>query len=757
MAGIGISPSKLANPIPGAEEAQAVQAAPANMPAMQGSVNQQNAPSLDELFQDTQVDSSLSLPQVPTQESSTSQVSLSDLFTDDASNSPESMKSPPPEKMSTYNTGVFSFANNDEERQHMASKLYGKGAKVVRVNTDDEWDFVIKRPDGSFIEPAGEAWSVDKLARYARLGTNLGAFIGTEAAITATTAGTGLLAGLAASSAAGVVAVENVRKALLEDHYKQMGLGEAAQEIAIDTTLNLAGVGVGKAIGKVGSRLIKGKAVSKGAAEAGEQAVKMLESTNEEVTALTEAGLAKAMPDDFKPVTVAEATKNRFFEKVQDTIKDSEAYQIFEKARGTWLEDVSENITKGITQLKGKVEGGLYGKAKDTLKSALLEEGGQLSKIREGFVKEAESATFKLSNTTKALDDVGEYLGMKDASGAWLSPNKVTTENLVARGVDEKTAKELLPQIKDVQKFLFEHKGEVTAGKLEFLRKKLDIINKNLWESDATYLHRQQIGTLRKALRQDFISSAETVFKEKGVADIYNVSMKNYSDLAHAQDMLASVLKRDDMSVEAFAKQIFNKGAAGADRLNNIKLVLQDSPEVWHQIKTAWLDELGRASTPSGGSLDVAKYLRGINSMGESLDVILDGTKVTRKHLQIAENLAGKIQEGQKSFKGNHAGAEKLMESTLYAMSNSMFMLTRIKGIVGLMKGLDKEGAASMYLKQQGIENVVAKLNPASRVKARTAFREFLEQAEEKGSKALIYGAGKTGSATNEQRKGLGE
>ena len=695
MAGIaGSHPGDLAQPVPGADSladlTPKLTAMPAQLPAVpmdneaaQAARSDMARPSLDDIFGASPASEAPARP------------SLDDIFNDKPAAEPSML-----DKAKQFGTDLSSefvgSFGNDNQKEALLKQNYG--AENVRRSGDE---FYVKRNGKEekftrglldtavdlvkFTNPVlGSVLPGDNhpAAGLARDVAGLGKAVASEAIalpgeIAAAPAGpVAMFAARLAGGAAGEVASDKIGEALGLPKDANAKPGELIARAALVGGLRATlGFAFDKAANWINDKL-SSKAVQiaerKAALEATPEAAvgNMINDMQESVAVLNRLKENGIIDEKFA-FRPDQATHEANLHSAALQASKSKTFQDIAEVQGEMMAKSWEKLDQGASKLAG---GDNFGnKMLEKLGSSDKAFGALIGEARQAVIKSKPDALIEAPLVKQNLELVMKELGFStqpktQASKILLSgpagyaPEQVVVGKEFITPSAEKVADMLelssASRIADAQKIIKDvsgladlmtnNKGQLSAKMLNTKYTELvDRIGKRIGDNTSIGYTRTMI-KLKDAIRDDFAEGIAKIGGAELGAD-YSTAMSRYKMFRQAEDSLGSLLERGSITSEQFIKHVFSSGAEGAERIGQMKKILDvTDPGAFQQLKGQWFKQLADASPLEGaksdrlGSIDFNKFEKKLTSIGEdALKQVFDKQELAnlRDYLAIGKKM----------------------------------------------------------------------------------------------------------------------
>lgn len=635
-----------------------------------------------------------------------------------------------------------SFARNASQKQYVLEQTYGAGN--VKKNGDE---FLVKRDnkwkkfDSDSFELIGDVldWAQPALEEVFSSGATAAglAAAGVETAATmgvGAPAAPGIVgAARAAGAATGVQAADAFGEYLGVPTTLNRGAGQRAMELS--TAALSAGV-FGRLADNVGEWLTR-KA-------AGPLIENFDETLKQETKVLTDAATELNNAGIISPVNTGEGSpilalpqqiqpSNPELQKTAKLLTEDKEFQRVQNSFMQMVENMATKVKAALlpegTELDNTNLGGKVAKYAKELKNA---EGKQIEIARKSFSEQVKDSTVVIEKTKEKIGKLAADYGLEIGG-------RPDVDRLVVDGLaDEHNAKKVSMWIGTMNEYInLEKSGRVRPKELDELYTRLQrAIN---WDKTDD-VGNETLKDLWRAVRDDYTENILTwadAGKLKGInGKSYAETLKRYRDLSNVSKDLKSVLINPasgeaTMTADALAQGLFT-GKASGKNINAFKLLTQDDPELFNQVRGAYMDKILRESQKVNRAGDsytsVVAFADKLLAMPPEIREHIVGDEKAQRLLKAARTYASRIQANTPQSIAADDKAKKGIAQLATFLTNyaANKVMVTYDWATRLMQG--EKSAITQYLTQSGQEEIL-KLVPVNK---RGAVSEFLNTAIKK-------------------------
>lgn len=405
------------------------------------------------------------------------------------------------------------------------------------------------------------------------------------------------------------------------------------------------------------------------------------------------------------------------------------------------FEFIGQNSIDAVNKFTGEL-GNLEAKAAgkgavfvDQVSEIYRAAGKIIGDNRKQFIKEAGDGVVPVIKLEQVLADVAEDVGIYRKGDDLVIPS---IEDLVDKGFagDETTAKTLRKNLNVLFEQVHNGEGKLSAKEIDSLYKRVRRFADTAAKSNRFADEEKKIyWSLRRALSDDFTQGIGTVLD--GNAQ-YKNAMKDYRSMSVAYDDLGSYIDNNGLTLSAIGDNIFGKGNAPG-QIKSMQVFLQDKPQMWQDVKGAYLKNLMDSSMVDKAGVQV-----------------LDGNafllKLKKLSPEAKESLFEGMQNGEKVFEDliKFTGSVKASQLDKMTLNQQQSFMRRLVGIVTgssfvqATKGYDTIASAFLDMDNKKlIEKVLSpsgeellKGLPSREVRAWRAFKEAVKKGTVNAAKS---------------------
>lgn len=259
---------------------------------------------------------------------------------------------------------------------------------------------------------------------------------------------------------------------------------------------------------------------------------------------------------------------------------------------------------------------------------------------------------------------------------------------------------------------------------------------------------------LKDALRDDW---ADAIGEQLGgeLKKNYLKSMTKFSGMTKRMKRLGNLLKKEDISREAFVKQVFSKGQDALPRIKNIRKIIQaQDPDLYNRFVGDYFTTLRNKHTVDGVT-DWSKAAKEFNGLGDEFkQQLFAGTGIDRKSAEALFRVGNIFSQSDKAFRANVAednAFKKLIKNGLLLLQiDRVLPQTSAQAGASMITSLGgKDNALAKYMAAGGLEDAIELLPKAIQPKARNYWAEALSIAlgDSEGAARQVLEEGLKGAA----------
>lgn len=672
--------------------------------------------------------------------------------------------------LDTQNRMKLSFAKTDWEKAKFLENIYG--AENVRMKNGAvefrrKGDKGFRKLDDDTIE------YIDDAMDFSRDVYEMGAEALTRGAI-------GLGTGLATANPALGVGATALSGALGAG--AAFGAGEVqARELGIplDPKRNITkeaaeSMAVGAVFGGIGAKISKWKAAKDALKPSAANAKTALE-TAQELEQISDELAATGIQLKNGKMTLSPGQASSSFQpegEILDTqLSTFEPVRKFFEKQGEMFAKGWDTLRHSIANATGKNADDLFSKVKDSAKISTQLEGKLIEEFRDQALMVSKGAPRAMPTTAKALDETLDNFGFRRVPGRDAITFQPTVtlkgpgrEELSRRFVDAspKTLGRMEGIIREMELKMRNGNGALSLKDTDALYKKMrSFIDDNIGTAGGDRVAKSMIN-LKNQLRDDWTAHIGAELEQFGPSllegntitkgfqrirpnafEDYTRSLAKYSDMKKAQETLANVLEKNDLSASAFANYIFSP-TQGKDRVKQMKTLIQEvTPDLWDNLRQAKLNEITskNISRIKGAGAEMTEVIdfkgiqKDLNALdkAEVLDDLLAGGGMgkaeLRKFMTLAERVDTKARINPEAL-GSTENLSLVRRLFIAALPGTS-MTAKVANITQLIGGMGKDKAVAKWLNGEGLELVLRGIPAPKRAAVRSLINEATTRALE--------------------------
>lgn len=496
---------------------------------------------------------------------------------------------------------------------------------------------------------------------------------------------------------------------------------------------------IGAVFPLVGGIMAKRKAQSEAAKRLTKDATYTPEAVKREVEAakravqeLQEAGIYKEgefifTPNQLRPDLPEAKVAAR-------EISSSPEWRKFMADQGDTIQRGYDAIVNRVANLSGS-KLGLGKKFSSRIDELEEAEGTLIGKFRQGAELQSKGTPQKVDRFRQSVSDSLKSFGFEakapvrdPLTGAVssVSIKAPTVEQIIEQtGLSRGEATYLQAKLSRLGKLALSDAQGVPLKEIDAEYKALTKdINKFMKSPEKAQLAMELI-SIKNALRDDWVDAIGKNQPE-GAKAAYQSSLERFSEIKDSLKALNSVIKQENVSKEALARQIFSKGRTGLDRIQATRALIQkDDPDLWKDIVGEYFSSTMRAAQDGTGKVNWLKLSKDIEGLGpEALDEMFAGTGLKPKDMQNFLNMAKRV-ESTKFEALPVAGKMNLLKSGIRVMFS---FFGKADAVEQAISSLGKDKAVAKFLNEGGLEELLKELEP----KKAGRIRQFVGGAVER-------------------------
>lgn len=426
--------------------------------------------------------------------------------------------------------------------------------------------------------------------------------------------------------------------------------------------------------------------------------------------------------------------------------------------QGKMFDEGFDKLKQGMLNATGKAPDDIFKAAKRAGRTETQLEGKLIETYRDTALRFSNDKVLSSNRAKQELERI------KQASGFQVVPGKFNYETgmkdpdkLVPPQLSQ--LQEMFPDatpsvlgrakslILDFNKTMDKNNGGLPLKETDRLYKDLRKFIDDNWDTNSGDAVAKSMLGLKNSLRDDWteqIGNTLNQFDPDAVGG-YLVSMKKYSDMKVASEILRSTLKKNDMSAAAFANEIFSP-TSGKDKVRQMKTLLDDEESglfdslVNQKFMMMTEDSLNKKT----GRMDWGKLNNQIDKLkrAEVWDqmVPVDQTKQLDQFLSLAKNIDSEFKFQERGIPAK--GMVRKLSRFLILMPSKVSKIAKIGATENLaesvVNSIGKDKALVKWLNGEGLEMVLNDMSPMERSRVRRTIVPILELANTVASQPQI-------------------
>lgn len=620
----------------------------------------------------------------------------------------------------------------------------------VKLGSDGE--VLVKRKGKNAFEPLdrdtveliGDTLDFSRDALEAVVDTGARAGIGAAASVVGSPVG-----GVVAAAGSGAVTAAVAKNAGDLVAEKLLGIEREASRKGVDQrvkeTAKAAAFGAGfGALGKfIGNRLLARRRAQKAVGEALEEAANRVSEAADDVKTVLDSGIVLDKDRGVFRVDPQQAIGKGTIPEIDEFAKElskNQAFRNFREKQGEALVNAYKNLVEKV----GSKARGARALGKEFVLNSndvRLVEGKTIERFRALADKKLMNQPQEVPNLLNALREQLDKAGVKFSAIRNPKTGGIQRLNIEFPGDSEfneifkfltpAQSKALKKELQDLTDLAFKRKGKLTVNKIhqKYLRLTEDI-NKAFKTGNSAYA--VELTKLRDALREDWIDS---IGRALGPEDqkAYLNSVKRYRDLINAQKTLGKLLEEENISKEALTSKLFSNKSS-LKLIRSTKTLLKEfNPKLLQDLQASYLDDLLKSNIdPKTGAVNWSALARKWRSLGPEMHKeILDGTGFTPSLMEKIIKIGNKFDNAKFPFKPN--GEQLNLLGNLWLLLQNTFLTTKVHIAKNIVRGLGKDDAVAIWLKDGGLEEIIDKIPNFKRETSAMRFMNAVAESLEKG------------------------
>lgn len=618
----------------------------------------------------------------------------------------------------------LSFAGTDDSKLAEAKKIF-KSKKVEMIDGElFVGGKVLDKDDEDIISEALD-WS--------REATETAIDVGVTAAATP-------FVGPLAAGALGATTALN-----LTDQIAENLLGIARDPNRSRTLENSLAVGMGASFNLFGATLARkaaAKAISKKAAvETLETAGKKMDAATEAVQEVMTSGFVKE-GDEIKFLAGQVIGKKGDIMPslgvLEKNLSTEPGFKNFVIRQGEAISNAYDGMAK---QLGAKV--GATVDAGKRIATRALDltriEGKAIGTYRDAAIKSSKGVAQPVNRAVETIQKELQELGI-DHIGKLrtLDVDDILAQNI---SMSRDQAERYLIMLKTVGKTIIDNPQGISLKKMDTiytgLRRQIDNLANKTSGADKTDLPlMEKLIEIKNSLRDDWTDAIGNELGP-GVKEAYQENLAAYSKKRIHVTNLNRVLKQENISREAFIKDVFNKGKKGLSHMRDLRALVQtEDPKLWKEFVGDYFNQLKSANTKDG-VVNWSAAKKQFDDLGSQFhDEIFNGAGVTKRQANAMFEVGNLFTQAKFNFSSEAAEATgfknfvKAKAKAAVLVVSNIFMQTRVDAAAQLMKSMGgKQNTLAKYLKAGGLEDLVQHMPELKAAMTRTKLEAVVEAA----------------------------
>lgn len=636
-----------------------------------------------------------------------------------------------------------SFAVTDKEKQASLEGSYGKD-NVKKIDGDLYYRSSDTGNKWRSFEAKGKLETIgdiaQKLGRPAveAVGTSMGtaaglAAAGGEAIAAPETAGASLaaipstiVASRAAGGAFGLATADAIQQALGIPIDKDRN---RALEYGVAATLN-------PIAGKLGD-YVSGKIDAKAAATQAEKLMPPEQLFSKEVQGLADdskflqdKGLLTNIPGTDTPLMLHQLNpSNEGAQAIAKTAAMNPQFQQFSELQQQGFDKASHEFMNGVAKLTSEN----IDSAKsfvDYTKALHKADGEFIGSIRDNLIKASGDGELPVPKLSGQLKDISSKLGFSyDATSK--TPSIPSVQELVEKGFEAKDAEVLVSKIGKLNQTLINSSDRLPADKLIGAYNEWNGLYGNLVTKGQNVdpLYKSVVGQVRRGIRDEIVDKAGTILSPADQAK-YSEKLAQFSQNSAAQDQLARLLDKDQVSSYNFAKSIFSKGANSLSDIAAAKTLTANNPEIWNTLVGQKVgDVMAQHYDSVTRTTNWAKVYGDLQKLGPEVVKQMFNTD-DMKSLQAMTNVAKTIENSSATSYTPQAKISLIKNIMLSPFSK----FARANVAASLISQVDKDKALAQVLTKNGIDDFLKGAPSSNKPVLKRIFNTYLNMQNKTGT-----------------------
>lgn len=580
-----------------------------------------------------------------------------------------------------------SFARTTKERKQVLEEKFGEGNVKLYGDT-----FMVKRPgDKKFTKfDRDDLEVIGDLLDFSREITEEAVAAPAEAAGALLGGPAGFVAGRAGGAVLGNTAADFIAE-------KALGIERDPERSRFQE--NAIAAGVNTVVGAIGTKAFKALRNSKSALKNAIPERQLLSRQSKELEniskELSESGLIQNIPGTDTPIMLHQLHPDSpNARSLAKGLANSAEFRQAQQAQGELFEDALNSYVASVKQVSrgaGLPDSGStlpknFADLSDQLRRA---EGAEIGRFKmQARAKIPKGTKLPLSNNT-----VGEVTNLMQQMGF----------RFQAQGNDLQILKPKVDEVLGVMNLSTPGAARNFIGTMDMAARKLKGNGLTLDEFDQLINVLESRRPQAKKVGGQFGASFDRILSglrdgrrqaiKSGLdpesAKLFDSTMDRFGELAESQNTLARVIENDQLTTNAFVKQLFDRGKDNLEQIRSAKSLLRDHPEAWGQMSGQWLES--KIARFGGDTSAFLKHMRGFDP--EFMEEVFGGTGGDPKVFMDLLKFGDRIYKTRIDPSVDTPGLRGLLKSSMQFVADFKFMNP---GAMAKLFGLDGSNADQM-------------------------------------------------------------